>query len=232
MNPQWLLTWTICPESTRRLRSAARSPMFPGTSTGACTPHAAATSSAHCNDAVSAGALNGLTMPVVPMMESPPSMPRRGLKVRAASSRPPGIEMVIFNPRPVTSRTDCWIIRRGAGLIAGSPGASARPGLVTVPTPSPAANRTSPPSAKATSATMVAWWVMSGSSPASLRIVACAISPSLRHCKTGKRTRGPSGNSISTLSGATPSQSNVAAALAAAAAQAPVVNPVRRIIEL
>lgn len=37
---------------------------------------------------------NGFTIPDVPMMDSPPSMPRRGLKVRLAISSPPGTEMV------------------------------------------------------------------------------------------------------------------------------------------
>ena len=34
---------------------------------------------------------NGFTIPDVPMMDSPPSMPRRGLKVRLAISSPPTI---------------------------------------------------------------------------------------------------------------------------------------------
>ena len=33
---------------------------------------------------------NGFTMPEVPIMEMPPSIPRRGLKVRLAISSPPG----------------------------------------------------------------------------------------------------------------------------------------------
>ena len=38
---------------------------------------------------------NGTTMPVVPRMESPPTIPRRGFQVFCASASPPGIEISI-----------------------------------------------------------------------------------------------------------------------------------------
>ena len=39
----------------------------------------------------------GFTIPEVPMIEIPPSIPRRGLKVRRAISSPPGTEIVTAN---------------------------------------------------------------------------------------------------------------------------------------
>jgi hypothetical protein len=70
--------------------------------------------------------------------------------------------------RSATSASLARIIARGAGLIAGSPGARGSPGRVTVPTPSPALKpRPAPGGAKRTVATISAPWVTSGSSPAS-----------------------------------------------------------------
>ena len=40
----------------------------------------------------------GRTMPEVPMMEMPATIPILGLKVRGASSFPPGTEMVVSGP--------------------------------------------------------------------------------------------------------------------------------------
>ena len=78
-------------------------------------------------------------MPVVPSTDRPPTMPRRGLKVRRASSTPAGIETVTRAARaPITLRTASSIICRGTGLMAGSPTGIFRPGSVTVPTPMPA----------------------------------------------------------------------------------------------
>ena len=70
--------------------------------------------------------------------------PGRPFQVRRASSSPPGTETVTWNPDPrpcaaATSASAAAIIRRGTGLIAGSPGGIGRPGFVTVPTPSPPA---------------------------------------------------------------------------------------------
>ena len=68
-----------------------------------------------------------------------------------------------------TSATVSRIIRRGTGLIAGSPTGTGSPGRVTVPTPGPARNATPLPGAPSRT---VEWtsarWVTSGSSPASL----------------------------------------------------------------
>ena len=116
----------------------------------------------------------GMTMPVVPRIESPPRMPRRALVVFSASASPPGIDTVI-STSPVTpwaaarEATMSCIIRRGAGLIAGSPMESSNPGRVTVPTPAPARKRTPEPSGAVTTVTTIsAPSVTSGSSPASL----------------------------------------------------------------
>ena len=44
------------------------------------------------------GLLIGSTMPLVPRMEMPPTMPRWGLKVRFPTSSPPGTEMITSMP--------------------------------------------------------------------------------------------------------------------------------------
>ena len=77
-------------------------------------------------------------------------MPSRPLSVRSAIFSPPGIEIsTVASParpyRRATSPIAASIIRRGAGLIAGSPGGSGRPARVTVPIPSPARNTTPDP---------------------------------------------------------------------------------------
>ena len=89
----------------------------------------------------------GTTMPVVPSTDSPPTMPSRAFIVFSARRSPPGIAIVTVTSgggapfASATSSSCSRIIARGAGLIAGSPGASGRPGRVTVPTPSPARKR-------------------------------------------------------------------------------------------
>ena len=75
----------------------------------------------------------GTTMPVVPRIESPPTMPRRGFQVFCASASPPGIEISISASgvapcAAATSSIASVIILRGTGLIAGSPGGIGRPG--------------------------------------------------------------------------------------------------------
>ena len=67
-----------------------------------------------------------MTMPVVPRIERPPIMPSRALTVRAASASPPGMETSTSTSpgAPVSAATSPMapaIIRRGTGLIAGSP---------------------------------------------------------------------------------------------------------------
>ena len=90
----------------------------------------------------SACSLIGSTIPVVPKIEMPPSMPNRGLKVFFASVSPSGAEITTYRPpvypsRPQTSSTVSWIIRRGTELMAAAPTGWSRPGLVTRPTPCP-----------------------------------------------------------------------------------------------
>ena len=135
--------------------------------------------------------------------------------------------MVTSNPAsPSTSRTASVIIRRGTGLIAGPPTVRPRPALVTVPTPTPARKTTS--SAGRTVTVRWAPWVTSGSSPASLTTTAVAASSHRSAESTSKVCRLPEGKPISTVAGVVPSRSSSAAALAAAAEHAPVVNPVRK----
>jgi hypothetical protein len=113
-------------------------------------------------------------------------------------------------------------------LIAGSPTATGRPGSVTVPTPSPARKTTpSPAGNRRTEAITVAPWVTSGSSPASLTMPAMAcvgVSASRASAKAGS---SPFGSRIETGSGNAPERRAVSAALVAAVAQAPVVQPRR-----
>jgi len=132
--------------------------------------------------------------------------------------------MVTARGLSVTSRTASQIIRLGTGLMAGSPTGTPRPGLVTTPTPSPPSRRSS--LAKRTKAWISAPWVTSGSSPASLIIPTRTPSPFLSRRKTRKGCRHPAGSQMSTTSGASPRRAR-AAALAAAAAFAPVVKPMR-----
>jgi len=86
----------------------------------------------------------GITMPVVPRIDNPPTMPSRPLRVRAASASPSGIAISTSTSpaAPMLARQlgDDVGGSSGAatGLIAGSPGAIGRPGRVTVPTPGPA----------------------------------------------------------------------------------------------
>ena len=122
-------------------------------------------------------------------------MPSLGLNVRAAICRPPGMAISTCSPRGVTWRTAATIIRRGTGLIAGWPGGTWSPGLVTVPTPSPAEKVTSLPSFQDTVATISRPSVTSGSSPASLRTaaVAAGAAPSPGEDDAGTRGRADAG---------------------------------------
>ena len=94
---------------------------------------------------INASEEKGFTMPDVPMMEIPPSIPKRGLKVRFAISSPLGTEMVTTIglgclDMPIFSRqrlTLSSIILRGVALMAGEPNSRPRPGIVTMPMPSP-----------------------------------------------------------------------------------------------
>ena len=83
-------------------------------------------------------------MPVVPRMEMPPRIPKRGFMVFFASSSPPGTEISITtSASPPHASAACAIavriIARGTGFIAGSPTGTGKPGFVTVPTLRPRA---------------------------------------------------------------------------------------------
>ena len=72
-------------------------------------------------------------MPVVPRIDKPPTMPRRPLSVFAASASPPGIEISTSASaaRPAAAATSAMaslIMRRGTGLMAGSPGGNRQAG--------------------------------------------------------------------------------------------------------
>ena len=86
-----------------------------------------------------------MTTPVVPRIDSPPTMPSRAFSVFAAISSPCGMAIsTSTSPLRPSARATCAIsariILRGTGLIAGSPGGTGSPGRVTVPTPGPALN--------------------------------------------------------------------------------------------
>ena len=139
-------------------------------------------------------------MPVVPSTDSPPTMPSRAFIVFSARRSPPGIAIVTVTsgggaPFASARSSSCSrIIARGAGLIAGSPTASGRPGRVTVPTPSPARKRMPRPgAAQASSATISAPCVTSGSSPASLTMPARARAVRLLGERQRKARRLPAG---------------------------------------
>ena len=158
-------------------------------------------------------------------------MPSRGFQVRSASASPPGMASVTTtSPAPpcsaTTSATAARIISRGTGLMAGSPGGSGRPGLVTVPTPSPARNVTPEPAGPAsTRATTSAPCVTSGSSPASLTMPASAQPAPAASRASAKAGISPRGKVMVMGSGKRPVTRAVSAALVAAVAQAPVVQP-------
>lgn len=83
-------------------------------------------------DAIHAASDIGSTMPLVPRMEMPPTMPSIGLKVRRAmrspSTQPIARSKPGLAPPASTSSTAMRIIWRGTGLMAGSPGGTRRPG--------------------------------------------------------------------------------------------------------
>src|SRR5215203_3676618 len=122
-------------------------------------------------------------------------------------------------------------MRRGTPFIAGPPTGSPRTGLVTTPTPLPRSSSIPIPSRHETRTVRCAPCVTSGSSPASYTTMASAQAPPspTSHRSTSKETRRSSpffGSLTSTLSCGSPVRRANAAALAAAAAQVPVVQPV------
>ena len=150
--------------------------------------------------------------------------------VRSASASPSGMETsTIQSVPPLASASASVIMRRGTGLMAGSPGGMGRPGRVTVPTPGPARKVMPLSGAPGETVTrMSAPWVTSGSSPASLTMAAMAAFGSRSVSASAKSAEPPPGRRIVTGSGNWPVSQPSAAARAAAAAQAPVVQPRRR----
>ncbi len=119
----------------------------------------------------------------------------------------------------------------GTGLIAGSPGGTGNPALVTVPTPGPARKVTPLPAAPLqTVETIMAPWVTSGSSPASLTIPARAHPGPVSWQASAKAGREPFGKVTGTGSGNWLLTSASIAARVAAAAHVPVVQPRRRLL--
>src|SRR5919112_3947197 len=113
--------------------------------------------------------------------------------------------------------------------MAGPPTGSPSPGLVTMPTPSPRPSSSPCSSRHETRAVRWAPSVTSGSSPASLITTASAHESLRSHRSTSnstRRSRPFPGNFTSTRVCGRPLASVLAAALAAAAAQVPVVHPV------
>src|SRR5829696_3547337 len=119
-------------------------------------------------------------------------------------------------------------MRRGTSFIAGPPTGSPRPGFVTTPTPSPLSSSIPGSSLHDTRAVRCASCVTSGSSPASLTTTASAPQSPTSHRSTSKETRRSApflGSFTSTVFCGSPVRRAFAAALAAAAAQVPVVQP-------
>src|SRR6266568_4534813 len=212
---------------------AARSVRPPVDSTTVSRPSAAITSIACSTLARQAAVENGRTIPVVPRIEMPPTIPSLGLVVLRAIHSPSGTLITTSAPpssRSSASPTAAVIWRRGTGLIAGPPTTRPRPGRVTVPTPSPPSSRSPGSARRLRRAVSCAPLVTSGSSPASLTTTASAQPSPSSHLATGNETRrAERGRPISTRTTGRPLSSAVAAALAAAAAQVPVVQPVRRV---
>src|SRR5918994_3081304 len=120
-------------------------------------------------------------------------------------------------------------MRLGAGFMPGPPTGSPSPGFVTTPTPSPRSSSSPGSSRQETRAVRCARSVTSGSSPASLTTTASAHEAPSSHLSTSNSTRRSvpfAGSFTSMRSCGSPLTNAFAAALAAAAAQVPVVQPV------
>ena len=120
----------------------------------AMSPAARATSIPRWIVSIQAAQENGTTMPVVPRIERPPTIPSRRVErslgdLLAAGDRDLD-DTSPYVPWATSARPRAWrIMARGIGLMAGSPGGTGRPGLVTVPTPGPARNVMPEPEAPA-----------------------------------------------------------------------------------
>jgi len=116
--------------------------------------------------------------------------------------------------------------------MAAFPGATSKPGFVTLPTPLPPVMRISALvlalSEISTFAPISALWVISGSSPASLITVQTALlSDSARQVCMEIAMGSPVSREMRTFGGNCPVSRYCSAPLTAAAAAAPVVKPVR-----
>ena len=171
--------------------------------------------------------LMGSTMPLVPSMDIPPSIPRRGLNVDPAILLPSGTDITTENP-PVyphaeaTSSSASRIIDLGTLFMAASPGGWSSPRRVTLPTPSPP-SMDIPEGARDTVERTSAPWVASMSSPPSFLTAQDADPPFMTASSTGRSRTIPLGVAIDTDPAFLPVRSIPAAALDAAAAQVPVV---------
>ena len=86
--------------------------------------------------------LMGSTIPLVPRMDIPPTIPRRELNVLSAILSPSGTEISTEIPpvwpyAPQTSSTASFIMLRGTRFMAAFPTGWSRPLRVTLPTPTP-----------------------------------------------------------------------------------------------
>ena len=125
----------------------ARSELLPVDKTTSRLPIARPTLIEASIVAVHASAERGLTMPVVPRIDMPPTMPRRLLSVFLAIASP-SVTLTVTSMGPAAYPAGCpasvtasmiasAIIFLGTGFMAASPGGMQRPGRVTTPTPFP-----------------------------------------------------------------------------------------------
>ena len=172
--------------------------------------------------------LMGSTIPDVPRIDMPPTMPRRGLNVRAPMVSPSGTDTTMSAPSVYpsvakTSLTHSVIMLRGTRLMAALPGGWSRPLRVTLPTPKPPSMRMPASWERTTFEKMSAPLVSSMSSPPSLR-TAQEAHPSPTSLSSTFTWMGiPRGVTRSTYSGTSFPRAPNAAAFDAAAAQEPVV---------
>ena len=169
------------------------------------SPAARATSMPRWMESIHAAQEYGTTIPVVPRIDNPPTIPNRPFSVRCASTAPSSTPTSTTRSTgpPATSANASRIICRGTGLIAGSPGGNGSPARVTTPTPGPARNVTPAPPRQTRTRTS-APCVTSGSSPASLTTAATPTPPATRPSARLNAARPPRGIPISTGSGNSP----------------------------
>ena len=134
-------------QAVERLRRSARDVQPVQPATWVC-PAARATSMPRRIESIQAEHEYGTTTPGraedrQPAEDAQPRVPgAAGPAPRRARPRPRRRRRRCRRAAAATAATCSRMIRRGTGLIAGSPTASGRPGLVTVPTPGPARKTT------------------------------------------------------------------------------------------